>query len=385
VLHIGLRAGDTYLDPMALFAPPDLTAIVHLAPTSEPPHAVSAASERRGLLAGLAHAAGAAAHLGADAFGAARTALARRFPVATAVARGVREWLAQRASCQMHAPPANGDGGSDHRVMVIAGIESSLSAGEPPVPLPVAALGYRPDEVTYFSYAADGGDYDPRDTEGPILDAAHRLADQLQAMQRREPGREVDLIAHSQGGVVVAAFLTQVYDRGDASYPPLGTVVTLSSPLRGAPLADAAAAVGSTRTGDAALRRALPVARTPAVRDLASDSALMHRLDTAPLPDLVELTTIGAATDLIVPGTAATRSGERRTTVIPHAVNAHTGIVTDRDALTSVRAALEDRPLPCRGLVTTVAGEVVPTVVTRLEHGGGVTLAGLVAEAEREH
>jgi hypothetical protein len=32
VLHVGVRVGDTYIDPMQLFGPPDLAAVVHLAP-----------------------------------------------------------------------------------------------------------------------------------------------------------------------------------------------------------------------------------------------------------------------------------------------------------------------------------------------------------------
>jgi len=241
VLHVGLRSGDTYLDPMTLFGPPDLTAIVHLAPTSVPPHPARAAGERRSLLAGLAGGARVVVHLGRAALEAGSRALATAYPTEAALARGVRDWITQRRSCDPHARPADGDGGSGHRVMVVAGIESSMTGGVPPLSLPVARLGYRPDEVTYFSYAPEGGDYAASDTEGPIMGAARRLAAQLRAMQRREPGREVDLIAHSLGGVVVEAFLTRLYDRGDPAYPPLGTVVTLSSPLRGAPLARAAA------------------------------------------------------------------------------------------------------------------------------------------------
>ena len=55
VLHFGLRAGDTYLDPMGLFRPIDLTEIVHLAPTSDPPRPQPPANERRGLVAGFVH------------------------------------------------------------------------------------------------------------------------------------------------------------------------------------------------------------------------------------------------------------------------------------------------------------------------------------------
>ena len=53
--------------------------------------------------------------------------------------------------------------------------------------------------------------------------------------------------------MVVEAFLTLIYERGDRSYPPLGTVVTLSSPLRGDPLATAAADIGQHDPGPAGL------------------------------------------------------------------------------------------------------------------------------------
>ena len=119
------------------------------------------------------------------------------------------------------------------------------------------------------------------------------------------------------------------------------------------------------------------------MRDLASDSDLMRRVGDAPLPDLVELTTIGSATDVIVPGTAADRPGARGTTVIPHALDAHAAVVTDPDALAGVRAALEDRPMPCRTLLTSVAGEVVPALVTDLEIGAGGVLGTLGRVADQ--
>jgi murein DD-endopeptidase MepM/ murein hydrolase activator NlpD len=53
VVHFGLRIGGTYVDPMQLFGPPDLAAVVHLVPVhddaAEPPPEV----ERWGLIDGL--------------------------------------------------------------------------------------------------------------------------------------------------------------------------------------------------------------------------------------------------------------------------------------------------------------------------------------------
>ncbi len=49
VLHLGLRIGDQYVDPMRLFDPPDLTTLVHLAPTDAP----RPSDDRSALISGL--------------------------------------------------------------------------------------------------------------------------------------------------------------------------------------------------------------------------------------------------------------------------------------------------------------------------------------------
>jgi hypothetical protein len=185
--------------------------------------------------------------------------------------------------------------------------------------------------------------------------------------------------------VVVETFLTMIYERGDRSYPPLGTVVTLSSPLRGDPLATAAADVARTRSGRLMLDVGGRIAgaagvRVPvgsrALRDLAAASDLMSRLRAAPWPDTVQVTTIGAATDIYVPGNAATLPGAPARIVVPHALNAHTGILQDPSALRDVRAALEDKPLPCQSFVTILAGKTVAPAI-----GAAEELAGLGGEA----
>ena len=407
VLHFGLRSGDTYIDPMLLLRPVDLATVVHLAPTSIPPRPASGSNERRGLVAGLVHGAGvlvraAGTALGAsgrvagaalvdgrDALVAAGSSVRRfvesRFPLQAAVARGLSTWLSEREHCDSQAPSADGTGGSDHRVMIVAGLDSSITDGGPSSPLPADKLGYEAGEVTYFSYARDGGDYTPADTEGSLRTAARRLGAQLRALERREPGREVDLLGHSQGGVIVTEFLTHVYDAGDPSYPPLGTVVALSSPFGGTPIATAGTGVARTRLGRAALDAggavaerlgvSIPDPRSGSARDLAEHSAFTDHLQASKLPEQVQLTAIGAGTDFLVPAPFASRSDAHNTVVIPHALNAHTAIVTDPSALMATRAAIEQRPLPCRSLTSTVAAEVVSTGIVSGERAAGAAAA----------
>src|SRR5262249_44042671 len=159
---------------------------------------------------------------------------------------------------------------------------------------------------------------------------------QLRAMQRDAPGREVDLIAHSQGGVVVDEFLKHVYRPGDPTLPPIGTVVTLSSPHQGAPLATAAESIRSTPLGlpllDELGAHLRPPPNAPAVRDLSERSPLMRTLRRTPLPDHVDFTTIGATEDVVVPADHIGLDGARQTVVPVEALSEHSAITKDPDA-----------------------------------------------------
>jgi hypothetical protein len=410
VLHFGLRSGDEYLDPMLLFGAVDLARVVHLAPTAAP-FGYTVAEERRGLLAGLhdfgAGVVDAAAGVGGavadltpdvDAITAALTPAAdlaramsgryeeriRRvlvgFPPTGAYSAAfsasliLYAYLQQGAHCDDHAPPADGSGGSGHRVMLVAGIGSGTGDNGRTTAIPAERLGYAPEEISAFSYAADGGPYTKGDTYSPLLTSARRLADQLRAQQRIDPGREVDLIAHSQGGVVALAFLKLVYDPADSTYPPLGKVITLSAPLQGAPLATLADEIrdvpGAGPQGLNLIDAApgpIPDLDTRAVEDLAEDSPFMAQLDAARLPESVELTTIGSLFDYVVPADRATVGGAQHTIIDAGLRDPHKDVQTDDEALMAMRSALEGRPLPCQSLRDVVRASLIPPAITLAE------------------
>ena len=281
------------------------------------------------------------------------------------------EWT--RRECATDAPPADGTGGSGHLVMAVAGVDSaSPGADRPSFGLDARALGYRDDEIHWFSYSADGGAYGKADTHGDLRLAAKRLAAQLRALDAREPGREVDLIAHSQGGVVVEWFLRFEYDASDPSFPPIGTVVTLASPHRGAPLATTAQELERNRK----TRRALdvldpvlpgPPSDAPSVRQLAEDSPFMARLHDAAFPDHVELTTVGGTDDAVVPANRIRVPGATEVVVAVDGLNDHTAIHHDARALQVVRSALEHRPAPCTSFLEGVRSAVEPVLLSRVE------------------
>ena len=151
-------------------------------------------------------------------------------------------------------------------------------------------------------------------------------------MQREQPGREVDLIAHSQGGLVIDVFLANFYRAGDRSFPPLGNVVTLSSPHEGAPLATVAQQVRATRKGKAVLDTVedhlpLPPTDSAAVRDLAEGSSVVREVQERGVPEHFDYTTIGATEDFVVPATNISLPGATETVAAVDDLNQHSAIV----------------------------------------------------------
>lgn len=450
-VHFGLRVGERYVDPMALLGPVDLADLVHLAPVRGGGHGRSSSASERGALArGLGFLAGAgralaggvaaAGRVAGPALGAASGGLSRLRDGAVAAAAAVStgaadlarhlvdegaalvgrvaalsgrlwdasaqaavvrdlramgerllEWVRSRGDCTLRPPVLDGTGGSGHSVMVVAGIGSRTRADGRTVDLDPGRLGYRAGEVHWYSYGDGGGSYTPDDTERALLRAARALAAQLRARQAAEPGREVDLLAHSQGGLVVDLFLSEVYSAADPSFPPLGTVVTLASPHTGAPLATALDRIRSTDSGreasDALGRRAggLPDPASPAVRDLSEESAVIGALRGADFPEHLDVTSISAPDDVIVPATATRFPGATHVTVDPAGLDDHSNITRDDRPLAAARLALEGRPPPCVGVAQGVRQAVEPVVITRLERlaGRAGQAAGAVADGAR--
>ena len=184
-----------------------------------------------------------------------------------------------------------------------------------------------------------------------------------------------------RAGSSIDIFLSKYYDAADPTLPPLGNVITLSSPHEGAPLATAAGQIRTKTSGRVILDDlvgdhvgVLPPANSTAVGQLAEGSPTIKSLFPRGLPEHIDFTTIGADTDYVVPATNISVPGATET-VIPGAtrdlLNEHSAIVTDADALRAVRSALEGRPPPCISIDQALRGAVVPVIISRFEHTVG--------------
>jgi murein DD-endopeptidase MepM/ murein hydrolase activator NlpD len=213
---------------------------------------------------------------------------------------GLRVAPSPRADRPGFAVPPN-----PNHLVLVRGLGSSSDG----LPFDPSDLGYDPRSVTAHSYAglgpgrrastdgraaAEPGDpwraqlpYGPEDTYRGVAAASRHLRDQLRARWADEPGRAVDLVGYSMGGVVVLHYLTHHHDPYDPTLPPIGHVVTLASPLQGSDVAGLGASVRDHRVlGDAVGRlqrrgrlTALPPVESTALEDLRPGSALLQQVE----------------------------------------------------------------------------------------------------------
>jgi hypothetical protein len=404
-LHWGARVGDAYVDPLGLLGATGPPA-VHLVPT-ELRVPASVAAERAGLLAGLApdravrlawSAAGRAVAAGRGAVAwageaaeaqrrlareAAERAVRltwtqveaelRRLPVvqAAAVLERARRFRVDQSGCTpadepVPSPPP------ERRIAVLVGGYGSGSGHASVLELDTAALGYEPADVAQFSYAggrAPGvGDlrevpvtaYGPADAGQDLQLSGDRLRRLLQGIARAHPGVPVDVVAHSQGGVVARAALA-------GRPPPAGVehLVTLGSPHDGVDVASANAGLGTSPAGRAgrsvlawASDGGLDGAATSAGQ-LAEGSAFLGALAGRPLPEGVRVTSVAADGDLVVPALHSSLPGATNALVALGGTDAHTRLSGNPATTREVALALADRGPTCRdtgpGLVRAAA------------------------------
>jgi hypothetical protein len=382
--HFGVREDARYVDPLDLFADESAVALVPDAidgSGSVASIAAAWASLRRAMPAGS---------LG-EPWRHYALALRAEPRLLAVLERGVRWWRARTPCTPPDEPTPTPTGG--RRVAVLVGGLGSSSAEAAIDRLDTDALGYDPTDVVRFSYrggavgsaapsplASLAGDrYGAADTPEPLQVSAARLRAQLHALADEVPGVPVDVIAHSQGGLVARLALVD-----DGLGPPPGMVehlLTLGSPLEGADLATAAQAVEAASTGPGLVRAVSRAAGleidpgAPAVADLAETSPVVADLAAADLVPSVAVRSIAARGDLVVPVPRTDLPGAPAVVVPLTGATAHEALVADPRAHREVALALADRPPTCETLADVLLDGATGEAVSWSEDLLGAALA----------
>jgi murein DD-endopeptidase MepM/ murein hydrolase activator NlpD len=397
--HFGVRAGDAYLDPAKLFGGGPVE--VHLVP-EELRRPQSEANERSGLIRLLGdwkqraiEASGAAyewvkdqtfeaidgyvAEIVDEARGAFHY-LVQTNPLAhlDRFVDAARAWEAARKTCTPEAVPAPVLK-ERHILVRVAGLGSTDKKGAID-DLDAAALGYAAGDDYRFSYR--GGTtaenpYTAADTTQDISDSGRRLRDLLLRIEAANPGVPIDIVAHSQGGLVARSALSEV-DPADPRVPKVNSLVTLGTPHLGAPAATAATMLGHTDVGELALaagHAALPNQIDPAstsVTQMAEHSEFLRRLNSKPPPAGVKVTSIAAREDVMVPAGRSLMAGANNVTVsVPGHFDDHGDLPGSDEAQREVALAVAGLAPTCQTFEDAMADAAVSGFIYATETAAG--------------
>jgi Peptidase family M23/Putative serine esterase (DUF676) len=286
------------------------------------------------------------------------------------------------------APSVSGQ----RRIAVLVGGLGSSSEEAAVSTVDTAALGYAAGDVLRFSYSGGripgpaavdldhvaSSSYSAADSAGDLEVAGARLARLIEQIATAAPDVPIDLIAHSQGGVVARIALSDLAaaDGTNSRIEPseLATVVTLGAPHQGSDLASLA---GLARSGAGGVLAAEAVERVgglgfdfdgPAVQQLAVGSPLMRRLTDEALPDGPATLSIGARGDVVVPAARTELVGATNVVVsVPGVVTDHERLPGSAAATREIALARAGMPPSCEPFLEALADQALSATVGWIE------------------
>jgi Peptidase family M23/Palmitoyl protein thioesterase len=328
-LHFGVKLNDDYVDPLDFLGPVDITGAIHLAPlvdeqVEDVPDELSMANAGAGVLT-----------------------------------RPCRD----PATLSSDPPPPN-----DNVAVAIAGL-GSRTKGDPNAEIYERSkgpwtLGYPAARVYRFSYRGTNGKqlhdhYVPADSGSDINKSARRLGDLLAAIHSRHPDSNVDLFAHSQGGLVARAMLERLARSYDPRLPRVEHLVTYGTPHTGTPLAGVTADLDNeTLTGsflvdgmsDWARENAhIPDPRARAVRQMTPGSRFVSGLAREDVTFGTRVLSLAMPHDVVVPADRALYPGKDGRVLSPSGINGHDSVVSTDESRSLAYAFLRGAPDSCRG------------------------------------
>jgi pimeloyl-ACP methyl ester carboxylesterase len=225
------------------------------------------------------------------------------------------------------------------------------------------------DAPEFASIAAT--EYDSAASQRPIEQSARALAALVEQVRAVAPGRPIDLIAHSQGGLVAVTSLYFLADHQGLR------VVTVGSPHGGDTLAGTIGGLAaSTPAAEVAFDLAEATGLTggmqhdsPSPREMAAGSSFMDAYRARGVPDDVPVTSIGGRYDPIVTAPDTHLDGASNIVVTSSAnpLNAHDGLPGRPEVTREVTLATRGLPPSCEGLFDRAADGVGGHVIQRLE------------------
>lgn len=308
-----------------------------------------------------------------------------------------------RAGAEPPPPP------NENIVVAVAGI-GSWTMGKDGAPrdgasiyqLDFETLGYPEDRIFHYSYRGleDRGGrgpyrlhapYTKEDTYKSIEESAALLDEQLREIHRRYPDKKIDLVAHSQGGLVAEVYVERFHRKANPLQPQIGSLLTMGTPHKGADLASLDKALRRSFGGKRALAGltkgaawlGMPPPSAPATRQMAENSDFMYKVNAEWNPSKVRTATIAATFDYVVTAPKSQLEGANFFVAdLPPSVSsiagAHSALPKAPNAKQIAYQFLQGRTQGCSSFRELMASEVVGPSISAIEDLSIQAYAGLL-------
>ncbi len=348
----------------------------------------------------------------------------RRLPGAALV--GLVQGVARENACQLEggaAPPklptaedlksgASVPPPNDNILVAVAGIGSSTSEGPHGIKPRASVyegdwsqMGYTDGNVYHFSYkgleSRGSNDeyalhavYSKEETFKSIVLSARLLDRQIREIHRLNPDKEIDIVAHSQGGLVAQEYITRLYSPKNEIGLDISHFVSISTPHQGADAAQLNARLADNDAGRQALleletlatKMDWPPPSSQSAKEMAEGSPFIRRLNADWDPTKVPTTTIGASYDLMVtPQQTRLKGASHYTSLLDESsffgldlpvptLYSHGIIVNSMTTKQIIYNTLADTPSPCTGFRDFKAEFVSGETISWAEDGLASTL-----------
>jgi hypothetical protein len=306
--------------------------------------------------------------------------------------RAIRAALAAARRLVDHRPCTPADAPvppppSERHLAVLVGGLGSASGHASVLDVDTAKLGYRASDVVQFSYrggTAGERPYRPVDTLADLRQSGRRLRELLERLQYEHPGVTIDLIAHSQGGLVARSALGDELDPFDPRSPRVGTLITLATPHHGTDAATAAALLRYTSHGPAIERVAGRAGRSKgldprgkSIRQMAETSDYIRDLNRRRVPESVRAISIAARGDFVVPTPRSQLSGADNVVVtVPGGGNDHSALPGSVAAQREMALALAGQPPTCESASDVAADALAGHAIDNAERAATAAAVG---------
>lgn len=252
----------------------------------------------------------------------------------------------------------------------------------------LASLGFDEASIFHFSYRGTAfktrddryrfhEPYAKQDTFLSIRYSAFLLAQQIERIHKLHPNKTIDLVAHSQGGLVAQYYLSWFYRPDLPGGPRIGSFISIATPHHGADAAQFHRRLTTSEGGlllldgwdTIAASTGLPKPDSPSVLEMDESSVFIRQLNENWRPEKVPTTAIAATFDLVVtPQHSRLPSANNYTADLPMAPSslflAHSAVVEAPDTKAILYNALAGRPSACTSLRNAVADHTVGRVIS---------------------